>query len=113
VAQRVNQLSPPGESSTGPHYDFSQVRIHSDHKAAESARALGAKAYTVSNSVVFGEGQYASDSPAGRRLLAHELTHVVQQNGIKGDAASTQSVSENHIQRAISPTRTSYPGENW
>jgi hypothetical protein len=61
-------------------YDFSRVRVHTDARAAESARSVKARAYTVGNDVVFGEGQYANETAAGRHLLAHELTHVVQQN---------------------------------
>lgn len=60
-------------------HDFSQVRIHTNEKAAESAQAVNALAYTVGRNVVFGTGQYAPATDAGRRLLAHELTHVVQQ----------------------------------
>lgn len=62
-------------------YDFSQVRIHDGPEAAESARALNAHAYTVGRDVVFGAGEYAPGSDSGRRLIAHELTHVVQQDG--------------------------------
>jgi hypothetical protein len=62
-------------------YDFSQVRIHTDPKAAESARALNAMAYTVGRDVVFGPGRYSPMTSSGTRLLAHELTHVVQQTG--------------------------------
>jgi outer membrane protein OmpA-like peptidoglycan-associated protein len=61
-------------------HDFSQVRVHADEKAAESARAVNALAYTVGRDVVFGGGQYAPGTSEGRRLLAHELTHVVQQD---------------------------------
>jgi hypothetical protein len=62
-------------------YDFSQVRVHSDAKAAESARAVNALAYTVGPDVVLGAGDYAPATSAGQRLLAHELTHVIQQGG--------------------------------
>jgi hypothetical protein len=61
-------------------YDFSQVRVHADERAAESARAVGALAYTVGRDVVFGVGQYRQGTSDGMRLLAHELAHVVQQN---------------------------------
>lgn len=61
-------------------HDFGQVRVHTDTKAAESARAVGALAYTVGRDVVFGAGQYAPGTMEGRRILAHELTHVIQQN---------------------------------
>jgi len=60
-------------------YDFSQVRIHSDNRASESARAVNANAYTAGHHVAFGEGKYAPGTSGGQRLLAHELTHVVQQ----------------------------------
>ena len=63
-------------------YDFSGVRVHTDAKAAESASAVNALAYTVGRDVVFGGGLYASTTHSGRRLLAHELTHVVQQRGV-------------------------------
>jgi hypothetical protein len=58
-------------------YDFSHVQVHADAKAAQSARAVNARAYTVGPNVVFANGQYAPQSPEGQRLLAHELTHVV------------------------------------
>lgn len=61
--------------------DLSGVRVHTDERAAESARAVGAAAYTVGNDVVFGRGRYNPQSAAGRELIAHELTHVVQQDG--------------------------------
>jgi outer membrane protein OmpA-like peptidoglycan-associated protein len=60
-------------------HDFSQVRIRADSKAAYSARTVGALAYTVGRDVVFREHQYAPHWHAGRRLIAHELAHVVQQ----------------------------------
>jgi len=62
-------------------YDFSQVRVHIDTQAAKSARAVNALAYTIGRNVVFGVGQYAPNALAGRELLAHELTHVIQQAG--------------------------------
>ena len=62
-------------------HDFSRVRIHYGTRAVEAARAVAARAFTVGNDVVFGTGQYAPGTHAGRRLLAHELTHVAQQNG--------------------------------
>lgn len=62
-------------------YDFSRVRVHADRTAAESARGIQARAYTVGRDVVFGEGCYAPDTAGGKSLLAHELAHVVQQDG--------------------------------
>ncbi len=62
-------------------HDFSHVQIHSDARAAESARSVNAAAFTVGEQIVFGTGQYSPGTSAGRRLMAHELSHVVQQNG--------------------------------
>ena len=61
--------------------DLSAVKIHTGTEASASAKALHAKAYTVGNDIVFSEGQYNAESDEGRKLLAHELAHVVQQNG--------------------------------
>ncbi len=69
-------------------HDFSRVRVHNDARAAESARSVKALAYTTGHDLVFGAGQFAPGTTAGQRLLAHELTHVVQQN--KGGAAGVQ-----------------------
>jgi hypothetical protein len=71
------------------HRDFSDVRVHSGPQAAASAHAVGALAYTVGRDVVFGAGLYAPGSTAGRRLLAHELTHVAQQAGGTGQVAAS------------------------
>jgi peptidoglycan hydrolase-like protein with peptidoglycan-binding domain len=60
-------------------HDFTDVRVHTDGRAAGSARAVNALAYTSGRDVVFGAGQYEPHNAHGRRLLAHELTHVVQQ----------------------------------
>jgi hypothetical protein len=64
--------------------DFSQVRIHTDTRAAESAHAVNALAYTVGHDVVFGANNYAPSSHNGRRLLAHELAHTIQQRDTSG-----------------------------
>ena len=61
--------------------DFSQVRVHTDTRAADSARAVNARAFTTGRDVVFGAGMYDPGTTTGKRLLAHELTHVVQQTG--------------------------------
>src|SRR5262249_54583014 len=58
-----------------------RVRVHTDTEAGASARSVGARAYTVGRDVVFGNGQYAPQTSAGRHLIAHELAHVVQQSG--------------------------------
>ena len=59
--------------------DFSGVRVHFDQNAAASARSIGARAYAFGPHMVFGPGQYSPRTPQGRRLIAHELTHTVQQ----------------------------------
>lgn len=63
------------------HFDFSQVRIFSGPEATASSQALGAQAYTVGNHIVLGEHPWKPETPEGRRLLTHELTHVVQNQG--------------------------------
>ncbi len=62
-------------------HDFSRVRVHTDSQAAESARSVGALAYTVADHVVFAAGQHRPQSNAGRNLMAHELAHTIQQTG--------------------------------
>ncbi len=62
-------------------HDFSQVRVKTDAQAASSAQAIQAKAYTSGTDIVFGSGEYQPNTTEGKRLLAHELTHVVQQGG--------------------------------
>jgi outer membrane protein OmpA-like peptidoglycan-associated protein len=77
-------------------YDFSQVRLHTDTQAAESARAVNARAFTVGRDIVFGAGQYTLGTSAGRRLMAHELTHVTQQRAVgpKLQLASLERAAE-------------------
>jgi hypothetical protein len=76
--------------------DFSGVRVHTGARAAESARAVNALAYTVGRNVVFGEGQYAPETSGGRRLIAHELTHVAQQtrNGSSQESPHALTVDD-------------------
>ena len=63
-------------------HDFSQIRVHTDAKAAESARAINARAYTVGDQIVFGSGQYGHAVGERAKLIAHELAHVVQQGAL-------------------------------
>jgi hypothetical protein len=60
-------------------YDFSNVRVHTDTNAVQTSQALSARAFTVGHDIAFNQGAYQPGTDAGRRLLAHELTHVVQQ----------------------------------
>ena len=105
-------------------HDFSKVRVHADSRAAESARAVQAHAYTVGQDIVFGVAQYAPGTAAGDSLLAHELTHVVQQGTGAQRATSARSISSptdaaereaETLGRAclsgrVAPTKTASPG---
>ena len=70
-------------------HDFSKVRVHADSHAAESAQSMNAAAYTVGKDVVFNAGRYAPHTSTGKRLLAHEVAHVVQQG--RGGSAPAES----------------------
>lgn len=74
--------------------DFSDVRVHTDARAARSAQTINAAAYTFRNHIVFGTDRYRPETSAGRRLLAHELTHVVQQASVPEARASLQRVAD-------------------
>ncbi len=63
--------------------DFSNIRVHTDGKATETTKAINAQAFTVGNNVVFGKGRYSPESDSGRRLMAHELVHTIQQGRAK------------------------------
>jgi hypothetical protein len=104
-------------------HDFSHVRVHTDSRAAESARAVNAHAYTVGQRVVFAEGQYAPDTPAGQKLLAHEMVHVRQQSSItappdhltatpESDPLERQAAAAEHSisqHESLAPSLTSGP----
>jgi uncharacterized protein DUF4157 len=91
-------------------HSFADVRVHSDVSAAGEAKALGARAFTVGQHVVFGARQFAPGTPAGRALLAHELTHVVQQRG-PGGGDSRQAQSEaDRAGRAVALGQSFSPG---
>ena len=76
-------LAAPARAYFEPRFgrDFSEVRAHTDEQAAQSSEAIQARAYTAGNDIVFGRGQFSTSTSEGRKLLAHELTHVVQQSG--------------------------------
>lgn len=82
-------------------HDFSQVRVHSGPASEKSARDVNAHAYTVGSNVVFGAGRFAPGTREGRRLIAHELTHVVQQTGAEGIRAG-----QGNGKRGLSPNST-------
>jgi hypothetical protein len=85
-------------------HDFSHVRIHADGQAADAARALNARAYTLGPNIVFGSGQYTPATDEGKRLLAHELTHVVQQSGAAHAKLGLSPVTSPIIQRELVAT---------
>lgn len=76
-------------------HDFEAVRVHDTEAAAASAESVQAKAYTVGNDIVFGKGMYSPANDAGRRLLAHELAHVLQQRGQSRPLVQRTMVVEN------------------
>jgi hypothetical protein len=82
VAQSGSELDYPIRQfmESGFSHNFGNVRVHSDASAAESARAVNARAYTVGTDIVFGEGEYNPKTFEGKKLIAHELAHVLQQN---------------------------------
>lgn len=106
---QFNQLKGGGQSldkkqnqffSTRLGHDFDKVRLHTGSMASKTAKSINARAYTLGNDIVFAEGEYQPESADGKRLLAHELTHVVQ-----------QSKSAKLIQRelALAPTTPDAP----
>jgi hypothetical protein len=94
--------------------DLGHVRVHTDTRAAETALNVNALAFTIGRDIVFGAGQYSPETPAGQRLVAHELTHVIQQEGIArkpddqsgkepGRAVTNVDPYERYIQRQQAP----------
>jgi len=79
--------------------DFGVVQVHTDSRAAALSRALGARAWTLGTEIFFGEGEYAPETSGGRELLAHELTHVVQQAGPVVQGALTVSQPEDEAEQ--------------
>ncbi len=71
--------------------DFSQVRIHTDTKTAKATHAINAKAFTIGRDIAFGTGEYQPQIIKGKRLIAHELTHVVQQQTMGNHAIQMKS----------------------
>jgi Domain of unknown function (DUF4157) len=81
VSSKGSPLAPEvrSEMESAVGHDFGDVEVHTDTRAADSARSVQAHAYTVGNHIVFGEGRFRPDTDEGKHTLAHELTHVVQQ----------------------------------
>ncbi len=89
-------------------HDFSRVRVHTDERAAESARAVNALAYTAGQDVVFGGGQYEPETMEGKKLLAHELTHVVQQKQGMVNEQATRLTSLHSLREQTASNVKSY-----
>jgi hypothetical protein len=88
---------------------FDHVRVHTDSQAAASAQQMGAEAYTVGSNIFFNSGRYQPDSPSGQALIAHELTHVVQQAHLpslgNGRVLETSTHGQNLEREAIQNER--------
>lgn len=97
-ALRIPLSSPSARSTQWAGADFSRVRIHTDARAADSTRAVYAKAYTIGQDIVFGPGRYAPGTEAGRKLLAHELAHTIQQSdsGTAATASLQRTLNDGH-----------------
>ncbi|MGB7537784.1 MAG: DUF4157 domain-containing protein [Anaerolineales bacterium] len=72
--------------------DFGDVRVHAGLQASEAAKSVHAQAFTIGREIVFGQNRYAPDSQSGKRLLSHELTHIIQQRGAGGKVQRTPNV---------------------
>ncbi len=87
-------------------HSLDSVRVHTDERAARTARVLGARAFTVGDHISFGAGQYAPRSPERRRLVAHELTHVVQQRSHSAPVLRRDAISDVR-------DKLSYSSDDW
>lgn len=114
VQHRIEDLSGSGremprslKSYFEPRFgqDFGSVRLHTDGDSARLAESLNARAFTVGSDIVFGEGQYAPQTLEGKKLLAHELTHVLQQRG--GKSVIRRKISfEKETYKPVNPIDT-------
>jgi predicted nucleotidyltransferase len=101
----VDTIRQPMERSLGA--DFSGVKVHTDDRAHQLNRSIQAKAFTTGQDIFFRQGEYNPGSQTGQQLIAHELTHVVQQNGNTLQRQGNSAVSTpNLIQRSIMPLTT-------
>jgi hypothetical protein len=88
-------------------YDFGHVRVHVDGAADEGARAVRARAYTLGGDIVFGAGEYAPETHQGKSLLAHELTHVVQQAGAAPVVQREEKIKTEEVRFLVPSTQIS------
>ncbi len=106
LASPGHRLDPALQQDMGQRFghDFSRVQVHSGAAAEQSAREVNANAYTVGHNIVFGAGRFAPGTHEGRRLIAHELTHVVQQSGADGSR-----VDQSDDKRGLPPVSLGQP----
>ncbi len=102
---RGRPLDPDTRSFMEPRFgqSFADVRVHTDDRAVDASRALNALAFTIGNEIAFGAGQYQPDHISGQQLIAHELTHVVQQSGANGKQIGPSNGCQ--VQRYKAPNR--------
>jgi murein DD-endopeptidase MepM/ murein hydrolase activator NlpD len=95
--------------------NFSQVRVHTESKAAQTAQAINAKAFTTGKDIVFGSGQYSPGTSSGKRLLAHELTHTIQQRAKIDLRYGQETISRKEVKKPVkNPLGDPFePGYNW
>src|ERR1700677_1305695 len=105
VAQTLRSAGKPLDAGTKSFmesrfgHDFSQVRVHTDSQAAQSAKSVQAHAYTVGQNIAFAQGKYAPETSHGKKLLAHELAHTVQQRGLQRSADNLSGLSDSQDKR--------------
>ncbi|MCR8557636.1 DUF4157 domain-containing protein [Mucilaginibacter sp. BJC16-A38] len=90
-------------------HDFSNVKLHTDSVAAKSAQSINALAYTTGNNIVFNSGQYSPDSDNGKKLMAHELTHVVQQSGGTKSIQKAPATKSSETNQSVTETISNAP----
>jgi hypothetical protein len=112
-------LSPAARGWAEPLFgrNLAAVRVHTDATAAESARSMNALAYTVGQHMVFDRGHYSPETPAGRKLLTHELTHTIQQSGVRShsslphnlEISNPTDASEREADSILNQARPGFP----
>ncbi len=91
-------------------HDFSQIRIHTDSRAVETSQSLNARAFTVGTDIAFDAGEYQPGTESGRHLLAHELTHTIQQTGSVATKRVQRQVADEEVEEAVAePEEVSSP----
>lgn len=122
VASPAQEIDAQARAFLEPRFghDFGRVRVHNDDRAAESARAVGALAFTIGQDVVFAKGQYAPHTASGQKLLAHELAHVVQQAAAssaftpaidKGASDPSERAADHIAEKVMSNDHVATPSE--